>query len=265
MGRVLLAAFLAVAVAIPLGACGDDDDTVATSPDATAETATTIEGDVGATPTTATTGEATYEFAVQFDLSQFWPTTVDSPDPEQPVEYAYAGQVVRLEYIELDAEGPACPGDAQIDVTDAAGTVVVTGSGSEIEMPDGDVEGPLVVTVRCDRNGAPGVGSTNPFGLAELVDDVSVAPTMIGTGESVIVELADGCPAGLEGRAGLTPAPDGQFGVIGETPTLAADGSAELAVPEGAGGTFYATVQCYDQETMALAVGWAEFEATAED
>ena len=262
MRRALLAAFLTMAVVTALGSCGDDDDTVATSPDGTQEAVTNTEGDVGAAPTTAAMAEATYEFAVQFDPGQFWPTAVASTDADQPIEYTYAGQVVRLEYIELDPEGPACPTDAQIEVTDATGAVVATGSGSEIEIPEGDVEGPLVATVRCERDGAPGVGSTNPFGFAETLDEVTVAPTTIATGESVIVELAGSCPDGLEGRAGVTPAPDGQFGVIGETPTLEADGSAELAIPEGAGGTFYATVQCYDEDTMTLAVGWAEFEAT---
>lgn len=260
MKRALVAAFLTVALVAALGACGDDDDTVATSPDEAATTTAEAEGP--ATTTTAAIVEATYEFAVQFEPGQFWPAGGYSPDPEQPIEYAYAGQEVGLEYIELDPEGPACPGEAEIEVTDPAGTVVATGSGSEIEMPDGDVEGPLVLTARCERNGATGVGSTNPFGLAELLDDVTVAPTTIATGESVVVELEGGCPEGLESRVGLTPAPDGQFGVIGETPPLGPDGSAELAVPEGAGGTFYATVQCFDDDTVTAAVGWAEFEAT---
>ncbi|MFA9565377.1 MAG: hypothetical protein ACERLM_11820 [Acidimicrobiales bacterium] len=258
MRRVLLALVLAVAVGVALSACGDDDDTIATSPTETADGVTTTEAEVAATtPTTATADEPAYEFAVMADTNLapwFMPTPVDSD-----TTYVYPGQVVRLLFIELDPGGDACPTEAEIEVTDAGGAVVTTGSGSEIEIPEGDLEGPLTITVRCDRNGEAGVGILEPVGVAELLD-VTVTPTTIVTGESVSVELAEGCPEGLDGRLGLTPEEGGGFGVLGETPALGADGTGELTVPEGATGTFYATVQCFDGETMA--VGFASFEAT---
>jgi hypothetical protein len=257
MPHRLVTLVIAVLLTAALGACGDDDDTVATSPDGTTEAVTTTEAGVAATtPTTATAEEPAYEFAVTTDTNMapwFWPTFVDS------AAYVYPGQLVPLLFIELDPGGDACPTEAEIEVTDAGGAVVATGSGSEIEIPEGDIEGPLAITVRCDRDGEAGVGILEPVGVAELLD-VTVTPTTIVTGESVSVELAEGCPEGLDGTLGLTPEEGGGFGVLGETPALGEDGTGELTIPEGATGTFYATVQCFDGETMA--VGFAAFAVT---
>ena len=184
----------------------------------------------------------------------FMPTLVESE-----TTYVYPGQVVPLVYIELDPEGDPCPTGDDIEVTDAAGAVVATGSGAEIEGPDGDADGPLTITVRCERDGEPGVGVLEPVRVAQLLD-VTVTPTTIVTGESVSVESAGGCPEGLDGRLGLTPEEGGGFAVVGETPALAEDGTGELTIPEGATGTFFATVQCFDGETMA--VGFSAVEVT---
>lgn len=258
MKRALMTALLAIALVAAMGACGDDDDVVATSPDE-AGTTTASAGDTTTTTSTAVAAvvEATYEFAVTTEsnfASLFMPTLVDSE-----TAYVYPGQVVPLVYIELDPEGDPCPTGDDIEVTDAGGAVVATGSGAEIVGPEGDVEGPLTITVRCERDGEPGVGILEPVRVAKLLD-VTVTPTTIVTGERVSVGLAGGCPEGLDGTLGLTPDEGGGFGVLGETPALADDGTGELTVPEGATGTFYATVQCFDGETMA--VGFAAFEAT---
>ena len=257
MKRSLTIALLAVALVAAMGACGDDDDVVATSPDEAGTTTASADDATTTTSTAVAVVEAAYEFAVTTETNfapLFMPTLVESE-----TTYVYPGQVVPLVYIELDPEGDPCPTGDDIEVTDAAGVVVATGSGAEIEGPDGDADGPLTITVRCERDGEPGVGVLEPVRVAQLLD-VTVTPTTIVTGESVSVELAGGCPEGLDGRLGLTPEEGGGFAVLGETPALAEDGTGELTVPEGATGTFYATVQCFDGETMA--VGFSAVEVT---
>lgn len=247
MAAILVLALLA-------GSCSDDDD-VSTDEGSTSTSTTESVDDASTTEAPA----PTYEFAVQLDVA-FSPVGMPATDVgEEIVTHLYPGQTARFEYIELDPEGPACPTDATIEVTDESGAVIASGTGSEVEIPETAPAGPVTVTVRCERDGEPGEGDLGPTFIASLLD-VTVSPTSIPAGGSVTVTLDGGCPAGFEGIAAITPE-EGGFAVFGDAVPLGDDGTAELTTPDALPpGTLYATVNCIQGDQLAL--GFEPFEVT---
>lgn len=273
-GRVGRLLAVSVAVALVAVSCGDDDDVTTTGTGQEAATTTTDDtavvpgegsaaaSDAASDATTGTAASPSYAFAVQ-PAPGFNPTAGVDPAGlgEEITFYLYPGQVVALEYIELDPSGDPCPtGASSIEVVDASGEVIATGEDAEVTIPEDARPGAAAITVHCERNGEPGVGMLEPVTIASLVE-VSVTPATVAAGASVAVEVAGGCPAGFDGVAGLTPE-DYDMGVFADPVPLEADGTADLGIPAALpSGTLYATVQCFDGEH--LAVGFTPFDVSA--
>jgi hypothetical protein len=282
--RVLVAA---VAAAILLVGCGDEEaadvsgsETAEVAASTTEVTATTETTEVtSATEVTATTEiidvtsttEVTstsgvspppaYEFGVQPDHIGFAPAACCEADAgEEITNFVYPGQTVPLLFIETDPGGDACPTNATLELTNADGEIVrIVAGATELEIP-GDATGTLTVTATCERNGEPGVGVVE-LQVAALLSGLAVSEVSVLAGGSLAVELEGGCPAGAGGVLGITPA-DGPFAVMNEPVPLMPDGTGSLEIPEFfPAGTHYATVQCLDGDVL-VALAFTQFEVT---